>query len=120
MDYMARQADARKHPDSILPSVRSVVMVGVNYKPEPRDSPRSSQGLTGRVSCYAGGGDYHDILRAKLKSLLEWIQIQSPGTRGRAVIDTAPLLERDFARRAGFGWFGKNTMLLHKKFGSYF
>jgi epoxyqueuosine reductase len=55
-----------------------------------------------------------------LKSLLEWIQQETPGAHGRAIIDTAPLLERDFARRAGLGWFGKNTMLLHKKLGSYF
>ena len=60
------------------------------------------------------------MLRGKLKSLLAWIQEQVPGTRGRAVIDTAPLLERDFARRAGLGWFGKNTMLIDKKLGSYF
>jgi epoxyqueuosine reductase len=117
MDYMRRHADARGHPASILPNVRSVVMVGINYHSPPatHHSP-----LTGRVSCYAGGLDYHDVLRGKLKTLLAWIQEQVPGTRGRAIIDTAPLLERDFARRAGLGWFGKNTMLIDKKLGSYF
>ena len=119
MDYMSRHGDARRHPDSILPNVKSVVMVGINYRAVPQESLRSSWGL-GRVSCYAGGLDYHEVLRAKLKLLLGWIQEQVPGTQGRAVIDTAPLLERDFARRAGLGWFGKNTMLLHKKLGSYF
>ncbi len=117
MDYMVRHAEARGHPASILPNVRSVVMVGINYH-----SPLTTHHLplTGRVSCYAGGRDYHDVLRDKLKTLLTWIQEQAPGTRGRAVIDTAPLLERDFARRAGLGWFGKNTMLIDKKLGSYF
>jgi epoxyqueuosine reductase len=117
MDYMTRHADARENPASILPSVRSVVMVGINYHLPftPHHAP-----LHGRISCYAGGLDYHDVLRDKLKSLLEWIQVQVPGTRGRAVIDTAPLLERDFARRAGLGWFGKNSMLIDKKLGSYF
>ncbi len=121
MEYMSRHADARRHPESMLPNVKSVVMVGINYKTadDPRESLRSSRGL-GRVSIYAGGGDYHDVLRVKLKALLAWVQEQAPGTRGRAVIDTAPLLERDFARRAGLGWFGKNTMLIDKKLGSYF
>ena len=118
MDYMQRHADARRHPDSMLPDVRSVVMVGINYKSAAGSTPQAAN--IGRVSCYAGGLDYHEVLRAKLKALLEWIQIEVPGTRGRAVVDTAPLLERDFARRAGLGWSGKNTMLLHKKLGSYF
>jgi epoxyqueuosine reductase len=118
MDYMARHADARGHPDSILPDVRSVVMVGINYK-QAADSGQQAAN-SGRISIYAGGRDYHDVLREKLKALLAWIQERVPGTRGRAVIDTAPLLERDFARRAGLGWFGKNTMLIDKKIGSYF
>jgi epoxyqueuosine reductase len=118
MDYMPRYAQARRHPDSILPTVRSVVMVGINYKPATCN--RQPAANTGRISCYAGGVDYHGVLREKLKQLLEWIQREVRGTRGRAVVDTAPLLERDFARRAGLGWFGKNTMLLHKKLGSYF
>lgn len=117
MDYMTRHAEARRHPASILPAVRSVVMVGLNYHSPltTHDSP-----LPGRISCYAGGRDYHDVLREKLKALLAWIDEQMPGVRGRAIVDTAPLLERDFARRAGLGWIGKNTMLIDKKIGSYF
>jgi epoxyqueuosine reductase len=64
--------------------------------------------------------DYHDVLRQRLNQLLEWVQGEVPGCRGRGVVDSAPLLERDFARRAGLGWFGKNTMLIHKRLGSYF
>jgi epoxyqueuosine reductase len=131
MDYMSRHAEAHRHPESILPSVKSVVMVGINYKPaaregeahaEPGDAARQEPRppIHGRVSCYAGGQDYHDVLRGKLKALLAWIESEVPGVHGRAVIDTAPLLERDFARRAGLGWFGKNTMLIDKKLGSYF
>ncbi len=118
MEYMANHGDARRHPESILPNVRSVVMVGVNYKQESGVRSQGS-GISGRVSCYAGGMDYHDVLREKLKKLLTWTQEQVPGTRGRAVIDTAPLLERDYARRAGLGWFGKNTMLIDTRLGSY-
>jgi epoxyqueuosine reductase len=76
--------------------------------------------LYGRVARYAWGEDYHDVLRRRLSQLLEWLQKEAPGCRGRGVVDTAPLLERDFARRAGLGWFGKNTMLLNKGLGSYF
>jgi len=77
-------------------------------------------GLTGRVARYARGVDYHQWIWRQLDPLLEWIQAELPGTTGRGVADTAPLLERDFARRAGLGWFGKNTMLLNKHLGSYF
>ncbi len=120
MDYMRRHAEARRHPDSMLPNVKSVVMVGINYKSQGSEVGGRGSGINGRISNYAGGVDYHDVLRDRLKSLLDWIRNEVPEVRGRAVIDTAPLLERDFARRAGLGWFGKNTMLLHKKLGSYF
>jgi epoxyqueuosine reductase len=117
MDYMERHSEARRHPSSILPQVRSVVMVGMNYK--PADEDESAPGA-GKVARYARGLDYHHVLRDRLKRLLVWLQAEWPGCRGRAVVDTAPLLERDFARRAGLGWFGKNTMLLNKRLGSYF
>jgi epoxyqueuosine reductase len=118
MDYLERHADARHHPASILPTVRSVVMVGLNYCPAPV-TPDDGESLRGRVARYAGGLDYHDVLRARLNALLAWVQERVPGTQGRGVVDTAPLLERDFARRAGLGWIGKNTMLINKRLGSY-
>jgi epoxyqueuosine reductase len=118
MAYMHRHAEARRHPASILREVRSVIMVGMNYHVEPVNSP--SDNKSGKVARYALGEDYHHVLRKRLKELLAWLQEQAPGCWGRAVVDTAPLLERDFARRAGLGWFGKNTMLLNKKLGSYF
>lgn len=115
MRYLERHAEAHRHPSSILPEVRSVIMVGMNYKP---DAPALTS--LGKIARYARGDDYHEVLRARLKQLLAWLQAEVPSCRGRAVVDTAPLLERDFARRAGLGWFGKNTMLLNKKLGSYF
>jgi len=118
MDYMSRHADARQHPRSVLPEVRSVVMVGLNYFPGGVEHEHAD-GLHGRVARYACGADYHEIMRHKLNDLLAWAQIESPGILGRGVVDTAPLLERDFARRAGLGWFGKNTMLINKRLGSY-
>ncbi len=117
MEYMQHHAEPRRHPEGVLPSVRSVVMVGLNYRPEVESEDANAQP---RIARYARGLDYHDVLKARLKALLEWIQRESPGCRGRAVVDTAPLLERDFARRAGLGWFGKNTMLINKRLGSFF
>lgn len=120
MEYMSRHEAARRHPESILPEVRSVVMVGLEYGTrgivlKPPEAPSSAA----KVARYARGPNYHDILRGRLRELLNWVQEQKPGCRGRGVVDTAPLLERDFARRAGLGWIGKNTMLINKRLGSY-
>jgi epoxyqueuosine reductase len=90
----------------------------MNYN--PGDGPEEGAPGTGRVARYARGADYHDVLRERMNQLLTWLQGERADCRGRGVVDTAPLLERDFARRAGLGWFGKNTMLLNKRLGSYF
>jgi epoxyqueuosine reductase len=122
MGYMQRHSDARRHPNAVLPNVRSILMVAMSYAPSR--VPQSAQDevhttLHGQVARYATGADYHDVLRGKLNELLAWVKAQKPGVEGRGVVDTAPLLERDFARRAGLGWFGKNTMLIHPRLGSY-
>src|SRR5204863_4387873 len=92
---------------------------GMNYKPaEPKTV--APPPLTGKIARYARGIDYHELLWNRLDQLLAWLQEQVPGCKGRGVVDTAPLLERDYGRRAGLGWFGKNTMLINKKVGSYF
>ncbi len=195
MGYIPRRVDAYQHPENVLPEVRSVVMVAMNYhdgiaaqpveqrflKAErrhalhppsgmvggearaaaednrltidaeqgsaqalPARSERPSQtergeapstGMTetkmstegdisspkgGRVAKYASGSaDYHDLLKQRLKLLAKFLHEQRPGCRTRPVVDTAPLLERDFARRAGLGWFGKNTMLINRRSGSW-
>ena len=116
MEYLHRHGDARLHPRSILPEVRSVVMVAMTYGHPEEHELRANHG---RVARYARGPDYHDELRQRLKKLLAWIIQEQPGRRGRVVVDTAPLLERDFARRCGLGWFGKNTMLINRRQGSY-
>lgn len=116
MGYIRKHADARRHPASILPAVRSVVMVAMNYFAGAETSHSAG---TGRVARYARGHDYHDVLRRRLSELLDRVQHDIPDCEGRGVVDTAPLLERDFARRAGLGWIGKNTMLIDKRLGSY-
>jgi epoxyqueuosine reductase len=79
----------------------------------------SSVRRSAKIARYARGPDYHDVLRDRLNRLLHWLQTEVPGCVGRGVVDTAPLLERDFARRAGLGWIGKNTMLINKRRGSF-
>jgi epoxyqueuosine reductase len=117
MQYMPRREAAYEHPRNVSASVRSVVMLGINYRTE---EPVPVPANAGRVARYAWGtADYHDLLRDKLKELANELHKQHPGCTTRGVVDTAPLLERDFARLAGLGWFGKNTMLINKQAGSW-
>jgi len=112
MHYLTEHPERRQSPASIMPDVRSVLMVGMPYTGDADAAPQ--------IARYAQGPDYHRELWDRLNLLLEWLQGEVPGCTGRAVVDTAPLLERDFARRAGLGWFGKNTMLIDKRQGSFF
>ena len=116
MGYMERNAGARADPDRVLEGVRSVVVVSFVYgRPEPV-APTVTQG---KVARYARGADYHQVLWRRLEALLAWLRAECPEARGRAVADTAPLLERDFAQLAGLGWIGKNTMLIDRRAGSF-
>lgn len=126
MTYLHRHAEARRHPASILATVRSVVMLGLEYQ-RGRDRPdetlsAASDGSSprGRVAAYAAGPDYHRFIWDRLNRLAAWLEAEAPGCRAAGVTDTAPLLERDFARRAGLGWVGKNTMLINPRRGSFF
>jgi epoxyqueuosine reductase len=117
MGYLSRREAAYAHPRHVLTAVRSVVMLAVNYR---TDEPAAPAPLTGRVSRYAwNDDDYHSLIRQRLAALADFLHQQRPGCRTRGVVDTAPLLERDFARTAGLGWFGKNTLLINKRQGSW-
>jgi epoxyqueuosine reductase len=120
MHYMHRHLGPCRHPRSVFPAVRSVIMAGMNYAPQLKKDVPAPTAPCGRVARYARGEDYHRVLRDRLKQLGRWLAEQRPGCWGRVAVDTAPLLERDFARRAGLGWFGKNTMLISKHLGSWF
>jgi epoxyqueuosine reductase len=121
MAYLHKHANARHDPSSILPAVRSVVMVAMSYKSDELMGNDEAEPLPirGKVARYARGADYHQVLWRRLERLLDWLQGERPGCHGRAVSDSAPLLERNFARRAGLGWIGKNTLLLNVESGSY-
>lgn len=117
MGYLERRREAYAHPDSVLPGVRSVVMLGLNYRTE---EPLPAEASHGKVSRYAWGEtDYHSVLRQRLKQLSQFLKRRAPDAKSRGIVDTAPLLERDFARLAGLGWFGKNTLLINKRQGSW-
>jgi epoxyqueuosine reductase len=118
MKYFAGRRDAYEHPDRVLPRVKSVVMLAMNYRTQ--DPQEELSAGSGRVSRYAWGDrDYHHVIRERLRRLAGWMREVEPHCRTRGVVDTAPLLERDFARLAGLGWFGKNTMLINKTLGSW-
>ncbi len=117
MRWLSDRTTAYEHPRHVLDGARSVVMLAMNYRTaEP--APAAVGG--GRVSRYAWGGDYHDLIRDRLNRLAEFLVSHNPGARVRGVVDTAPLLEREFAQLAGLGWVGKNTLLLNRKLGSWF
>lgn len=117
MKYIERRRDAYEHPERVMPGARSVIMLALNYCTE---DPRPIGPLQGQVSRYAWAEtDYHHLIRDKLRQLAEFVHRELPGCRTRGIVDTAPLLERDFARLAGVGWFGKNTMVINTRMGSW-
>jgi epoxyqueuosine reductase len=118
MHYLADRRDAYAHPNSVLDGVRSIVMLAMNYRTEEPAKPQAGEG---KVSRYAWGDvDYHDLIRGRLSALAAIVQELQPAARVRGVVDTIPLLEREFAQLAGLGWIGKNTLLLNREHGSWF
>jgi len=112
MSYMPRTAEKRR--DSRLPfdGVNSAIVVAMSYGGKEPSGP---------VARYARGDDYHDVMVERLRELHQWIETKlAHPVRGKAYVDTGPVLERDLARRAGLGWFGKNTMLINPRAGSFF
>jgi len=113
MGYLTdRRAELRRDPRRLLPSARSIICVGklYNTSPEQADPP---------ISRYAWGSDYHDVLRGALEELVKRLAGIQP-FEWKICVDTAPLLERSYARLAGLGWIGKNTCLIHEPLGSWF
>ena len=115
MQYMENYFDMRIDPSRLVPGAKSVITLLINYFPE-----QSIQEGTPRIAKYAYGKDYHDVIRNKLRSLLEKIRESIGEIEGRGFVDSAPVLERSWAVRSGLGWVGKNGNLLHKQAGSFF
>ena len=116
MGYMENHFDKRVDPRELVPGARSVVTLMYNYfsEKEPEDPTAP------KLSMYARGKDYHHVIREKLVELLDALRKEVGAVEGRCFVDSAPVMERDWAKRSGVGWIGKNTLLIHPKAGSYF
>lgn len=116
MQYMENHFDLRVDPTKLVEGAKSVICLTYNYhtgqEQQDPDAPKISQ--------YAYGKDYHFVIKDKLKELLHFIRENIGEVNGRCFVDSAPVLERDWAKRAGTGWIGKNTLLIHPKKGSYY
>jgi epoxyqueuosine reductase len=118
MSWMETTAQRRKDPRALWPEVRSVIMLGVSYAPEHDPLDDLARPSNGAISVYAQGRDYHDILKAKLKRLGEFLAREAP-CDVRVFVDTAPLMEKPLAHAAGIGWQGKHTNLVSRSAGSW-
>ncbi len=116
MIYMERNFDMRLDPEKLVPGARSVISLVQNYYPNKDIFENKKY----RISKYAYGEDYHKVIRRKLKKLYALLKENFGQIKGRAFVDSAPIMERQWAARAGLGWLGKNTLLLNKTMGSYF
>ncbi|MBQ2819989.1 MAG: DUF1730 domain-containing protein [Thermoguttaceae bacterium] len=142
MAYLREHADARRQPESVLPGVRSILMLGMPFgeleklaereypghpirhclaRQTPENTASEPPKNTAFVAQYAASGlDYHDIIRRQLKTLQKTFREFFPNQTSRGIVDTAPFFEREFAVRAGLGFLGRNRMLIHPDFGSLF
>ena len=118
MGWLAATAARRGDPRALWPEARSVVVLGANYAPEGDPLALLDAPDCGVVSVYARGRDYHDTLKRRLKVLAHWIERRWPGAL-KLFVDTAPVMEKPLAERAGLGWQGKHTNLVSREFGSW-
>ena len=115
MQYMENHFDLRIDPSKLVPGAKSVITLFLNYFPEKQQAEAAP-----KISKYAFGKDYHEVIRAKLKLFLQQITEQIGEVHGRGFVDSAPVLERAWAQKAGIGWVGKNGNLINKQNGSFF
>jgi len=120
MQYMANHFDLRVDPCKLVPGAKSVITLLLNYFPGREALPESAEASSPRISKYAYGKDYHEVIRGKLNLLLQRMRTSIGEIEGRGFVDSAPVLERSWAVRSGLGWVGKNGNLLHKQAGSFF
>jgi epoxyqueuosine reductase len=116
MHYMANHFEKRTNPSRLVEGAKSVIVLLSNYY--PKEKPKYSDSPI--IARYAYGQDYHHVIKDKLKLLFDYIKTDLyPELEGRCFVDSAPVLERSLAVKAGLGWIGKNTNLIHKRLGSY-
>lgn len=121
LDYMEKHGSKRWQADELVPGTLRVISLRMNYLSDP-NSPLGllNEKEKAYISRYSLGRDYHKLIRSRLKKLIEHIKQKAESYNFRAFVDSAPVLERAFAQKAGLGWFGKNTMLISREAGSWF
>ncbi|MEQ1920970.1 MAG: tRNA epoxyqueuosine(34) reductase QueG [Pyrinomonadaceae bacterium] len=117
MAWMEREPEKRSDPRLLFPDARSVIVVAINYY---TTNEHQTDANSGKVSRYAWGDDYHDVVREKLTELLSWIKSKDPSADGKICVDTAPMMDKAWAVRAGLGWLGKHSNVITKEIGSWF
>ena len=115
MHYLERHLPLKENPQLLMPNMKSIVIVACNYW-----NPASAEGTQASVAAYARGDDYHGFMKNMLEELAQAAQLKNPDFAYRTFVDSGPLMERDLATRAGLGWIGKNSCLIHPQKGSWF
>lgn len=116
MAWMEREPGKRADPRVLFPGAKSVIVAAVNYFTPQKHSREAG---VGKISRYAWGDDYHDVVRGRLRELLEWIKSQDASIDGKACVDTAPMMDKAWAVRGGLGWLGKHSNLITTDYGSW-
>jgi epoxyqueuosine reductase len=119
MEYLDRRFDERTDPSTYLPGARSVICVALNYHVVLEPVPDVGREHHGRIARYALGDDYHELIKSRLYELADFIRSRAPQAQTRCGVDTAPIMEKELAARAGVGWIGKNTCLINPQIGSW-
>ena len=117
MEYMSRNFDKRIDPRKLVPGARSVISVLCSYW-----QPQTAAGTPGigKISRYAWGDDYHEVLKERLYALYDWLKTEAGQISGRVFVDSAPVMDKAWAQRSGLGWIGKHTNLISRQLGSWF
>jgi epoxyqueuosine reductase len=118
MDWMEGRADQRATPQALWPDARSVIALGMSYAPKDDPLRLASESAIGRISVYAQGADYHDVVKRNLKALARWL-VETAGGELKVFVDTAPVMEKPLGQAAGIGWQGKHTNLVSRTHGSW-
>ena len=116
MSYMQNHFDKRLDPRLLVPGAKSVISLLLNYFPSEEQADKSAP----KISKYAYGKDYHDVIKEKLNLLLEFIRENIGEVDGRAFVDSAPVLDKAWAKKGGLGWIGKHSNLINKSSGSFY
>ena len=117
MKWLEREPEKRSDPKVLFPEAKSIVVLAMNYY-TPHEHENND--AKGKISRYAWGDDYHDVVKEKLWELLGWVQNEIPETKGKVCVDTAPIMDKAWAVKAGLGWLGKHSNVITKEYGSWF